>query len=67
MWVKTLVAKFATPTALTWRSLLVACSSDLHSEKIWAAARKPVMQRLNARGLDPHDIQSLRFEDLLLD
>ena len=67
MWLKTFVGKFARPTTLTWRSLLVACSSDLDSEKLWAAARKPVMQRLNARGLNPNDIQSLRFEDLLSD
>ena len=65
LWLKTFVKQFARPTTLTWRSLLVASSSDLHDEKVWAAARRPVMQRLNARGLNPQDIESLRFEDLL--
>lgn len=67
IWLKTFLARFARPTTLTWRSLLVASELDLRKEKTWAAARKPVLQRLAARALNTEDIDSLTFEDLLSD
>ena len=67
IWLKNFVARFARPTTLTWRSLLVASELDLRSDKAWASIRKPVLQRLTARKLQYEDLDSLRFEDLLSD
>ena len=50
---------------MTWRDFLVSDHQVHLEEKAWSIARPVVLQRIEARGLDPRDLQALTFEDLM--
>ena len=61
----TFISSFSRITTMTWRDFLVSDHQVHLEEKAWSIARPVVMQRIEARGLDPHDLQALTFEDLM--